>query len=121
MPRKARRESMEQIKSAVPLGESDFSSIPPAFSLNEQIDRLIALTYKDYEKRILEGTATYQERIYFLKLGSQIENARLELLKTRTALQQAQIEAIKNADEIKELYENAMNALSEYRGIYNEQ
>lgn len=95
---------------------TEVSSLPPAFSLEEQEDQIIAEAYRSTYQRIKDGTASAMERVYFLKLGSEREKLQREIMKTKAELQKAQVEALHNAEDIKLMYEQAMDALIDYRG-----
>lgn len=79
-------------------------------------DQLIALAMDRAEERLLNGTATSQEIVHFLKLGSTKERLEKEKLEADVKLAEAKIESIKSMERIEELYLNAMNAMREYQG-----
>lgn len=98
------------------------SSMPPAYSMEEREDQLIAEAYNLVEQRILAGTASSTETVYFLRLGSAKEKMERKLLEATCALKAAQAEAIQKAEDIEKLHQEAMKALSDYRGVfYNDQ
>lgn len=87
-----------------------------AMSPEARENQLIAKAYDLAEKRLNDGSATAQEVVHFLKLGSyksrmEMDNliAQNKLLLARTT----QIEADQHRDE---LYNNAIKAMSIYSG-----
>lgn len=89
---------------------------PPATTLEGREDQLIEATMNLVERRIHEGTASAQETVHFLRLGSvrnQLEQDKLrhenEVLKTRVI----EMESRKNSGE---LYEKALQAFKGYSG-----
>ena len=88
----------------------------PALTPEARENQLIALAMDAAEKRILEGTASSQEIIHFLKLGS--TRGRLEKVKLQreTDLLMAKKESIESAAHTDELYKNAIDAMKRYSG-----
>lgn len=79
-------------------------------------NQLIALAMDAAEKRIAEGTASSQEIVHFLKLGStrgRLEKAKLE---RETALLEAKKGAIESAQQNEEIYKKALAAMKSYSG-----
>lgn len=68
------------------------------------------------EKQLREGTASSQVITHYLKLGSTKERLEKEILEQQKELMKAKTEAIQSAKRVEELYENAMNAMREYKG-----
>lgn len=90
---------------------------PPATTLEGREDQLIAAAMDLVEKRIHEGTASAQETVHFLRLGSvrnQLEQDKLrhenEVLKTR-------VKEMESRRSSEELYERALNAMRGYQGV----
>lgn len=83
-------------------------------------NQCIALAYNLVEKRLREGTATSQETVHFLRMGSL--NARLEMenLKLKKEKMEAEIEAIHSQKRVEELYSNALAAMKSYE-MHNEE
>ena len=96
---------------------SSTSDIPrrrPALTPDARENQLIALAYDAAERRIIEGTASSQEIVHFLKLGSsrgRLEKAKLE---RETALLEAKKETLESAQRTEELYANALKAMKSY-------
>lgn len=75
-----------------------------------------SIAYDAAERRIKEGTASAQEILYFLKMGSpdyqierQIKSNQAEMLKAKT-------ESLKSAKQLEEKYDKAMKAMRSYAG-----
>ncbi len=75
----------------------------------------IALSYDLVEKRLREGTATSQETVHFLRMGSPSERKKAELLDKQIQLIDAKIKNMESAEDIKELYADAIKAVTSYR------
>ena len=88
----------------------------PARTPEEREDQMISLTIDAVEKRIREGTASSQEYVHFLKLGSTKEKLELEKLKKENELLRAKTEAIQSAKHAEELFQEAIHAMGIYRG-----
>lgn len=79
--------------------------------------QLISLAYDLAEERLVNGTATSQEIVHFLRLGSIRERKELEMIEKKNELMTAKTENLQSAKRIEELYSNAMQAFSIYRGV----
>jgi len=86
----------------------------PAVSEEARENQLIALAYDAVEERIRNGTASAQEYVHFLRLGSMKERKELELMQKKIELDTAKTEALQSAKRIEELYTNAINAFRSY-------
>ena len=79
-------------------------------------NELVSLAYDLVEKRLREGTATSQETVHFLKLGSTKERLEKDKLQLELELVKAKTEALQSTKRLEELYANAMKAFQEYSG-----
>lgn len=79
-------------------------------------NEMIAKAYNLVEQRLIDGTATSQETVHFLRLGSQKKKLEEEYLQSQIALNNAKIESLKASQRTEELYANALNAMREYSG-----
>lgn len=86
----------------------------PQSSPEARENQLIALAYDLAEERLRNGTATSQEVVHFLRLGSIRERKELELVEKKIELDTAKTEALKSAKRIEELYSDAINAFRSY-------
>ena len=87
----------------------------PATSPEARENQLIALAYDLAEERLRNGTATSQEVVHFLRLGSIKERKELEYLDKKIELDTAKTEALQSVKKMEDLYENAVKAFTSYR------
>lgn len=87
-----------------------------ALSPDARENQLIALAMDTAEERMLNGTASSQEIVHFLRLGSSLAKLQKEEIRERIELDKSKIKAIESADEYKKLYEEAINAMKSYGG-----
>lgn len=86
----------------------------PATSPEARENQLISYAMDLAEQRLLDGTASSQEVVHFLRLGTQREKLEREKLRAETSLVVAKEESLKSQDHLEELYTNAMAALKGY-------
>lgn len=88
----------------------------PATTPELREQEMIALAFDVVEKKLRSGTATSQETVHFLKLGS--ENAKLEREKMRNEnlLLEARTENLSKSDRMEELMNRAIKAFRGYSG-----
>lgn len=93
---------------------------PPATTPEGRENQMVALAIDAVEKRIRNGTASAQELVHLMRLGS--INARLErdILKQQKELMSAKTEAIQSQKRVEELYANALAAMKRYSGDQSE-
>ena len=96
--------------------KADIFDRQPAKSLEEQEQRMIALSLDLAERQLREGTASSQVITHYLKLGSMKERAEKEKLQEEIKLLRAKTSNIESAKKVEELYSNALNAMREYSG-----
>lgn len=78
--------------------------------------QLAALAYDLAEKQFLDGTASSQVTVHFLKVGSTLQKQELQKLKQETLLVEAKVKDLANVEEMKKLYVEAMDAMRGYAG-----
>ena len=88
----------------------------PALSPENREKQLIALAYDRAEERLLDGTATSQEIVHFLKLGSLRAELENEKLKSENEVLRAKAKTIESVEETKVLIEEAIKAMRNYSG-----
>lgn len=88
----------------------------PATTPEDRENQLIAMAYDAAEERILNGTASSQEIVHFLRLGSTKEKIEKDILERQKDLITAKTEALKAAQRMEEVYENAIRAMKLYSG-----
>ncbi len=85
-----------------------------ALSPDARENQLIALAMDTAEERMLNGTASSQEIVHFLRLGSSLARLQKEEIRERIELDKSKVKAIESADEYKKLYEEAIQAMKSY-------
>ena len=78
------------------------------------------MAYDLVEERLLNGTATSQETVHFLRLGSTKERIEKEILERQKDLITAKTEAMQAAKKTEELYAKVIDALKQYGGDESE-
>lgn len=103
-------------KHVEPVGFEQSPIGPPATTPELREQELVALAFDLAEKRLRDGSASAQETVHFLKLGT--ENAVLEREKLRkeNILLEARTEQLSKNDRMEELFENAIAAFKGYSG-----
>ena len=87
-----------------------------ALSPEAEEKRLIALAYDKVEERMLNGEATAQEYVHFLKLGTMRAQLEMEELKTKIELEEAKRKAIEAGQKTEEQLQKVMDAIKMYSG-----
>ena len=75
---------------------------------------LVNLAYDAVEERIKNGSASSQELIHFLKLGSSSERLSQEKIESDMDLQRAKIEQIQSSQQMENIIQNAIDAMKGY-------
>lgn len=78
--------------------------------------QLIALATDKVEERLRNGTASAQEYIHFLKLGTAQTNLEREKLKNENELLKARVDNLASQARMEEIYSQALNAMRAYNG-----
>lgn len=91
-------------------------SLRPARTPEERENQLIAIAYDLVERRIMEGTATSQEVVHFLKLGTTRNQLEQEKLALESELLKAKKERLDSEERTEAMYAEAIEALSDYKG-----
>lgn len=94
--------------------EASHNQYRKALSPDAREDQLIALAMDTAEERMRNGTASSQEIVYFLKLGSSLVRLQKEEIRERIELDKAKVKAYESSEEFKQLYEEAINAMKSY-------
>lgn len=87
-----------------------------ALSPEARETQMIAYAMDLVEQRLLDGTASSQETVHFLKLGTTKAELEKEKLKRENKVLEAKAKAIESAEEMKVLYDNAIKAMRNYAG-----
>lgn len=99
---------------------SDDSSFHWANTVEGRERQLISLAYERVGEKMLKGTATSQELVFFLKLGTTREQIEREIKERERELITAKTEAIKSQKRVEDLYANAIKAFTSYQGREDE-
>lgn len=78
--------------------------------------QLISYAYDLVEQRLLDGTASAQETVHFLKLATREQKTKEERMELENQLIKAKTEQIQSQKHIEELYAEAISAMREYGG-----
>jgi len=100
-------------KSAKPINKREF---PPAKSVEERENQMIALAVDCAEQQLRDGTASSQVICHYLKLGSTKERLEKEIMEEHKELLRAKTEMMNSAKRVEELYSKALDAMREYSG-----
>jgi hypothetical protein len=103
-------------RKPTPTTDEPVQRLPRARTPEAREAQLAALAYDLAEKQFLDGTASSQVMVHFLKVGSTREKQELEKLKQDTILTEAKVKDLANVEEMKELYKEAMDAMRGYAG-----
>ena len=89
---------------------------PPVLTDEAREQQLISLALDLVEQRLRDGTASSQETVHFLKLGSSKEKQERQLRDQDLKLAVAKTSAIEAEGDLRELYADAIKAMKEYSG-----
>lgn len=90
--------------------------VRPALSPEARENQLVALAVDLAEKQLLEGTASSQVIVHYLKQGTLKEKLERERLEEENKLLRAKTEAIKSTKRSEELMKEAIEAFRSYSG-----
>ena len=96
--------------------QEEFVSQLTASTPEGRENEMIMLAYLEVEQRIRNHTATSQELVHFLKMGSEKERLEREKLEVEMELQRVKADAIESSKHMEELYNNAIDAMKLYSG-----
>lgn len=92
------------------------SVMPPAASAEEREKMLISLAYNLIEKRLLDGSASSQEVVSIIKMGTMREKLERDNLTKKNELLTAQTEVARSQKNAEAAAERAIEAIMRYRG-----
>lgn len=96
------------------VSETPIPERPPATTPEGREAQCIAYAYDLVEQRLRNGTASSQETVHFLKLGSMRERLEVEKLKKENALLKVKADAISADAEKAQMYKDAIAAMQRY-------
>lgn len=88
----------------------------PATNPTERENQLVSMAFDLVEQRIQEGSASSQELVHFLKLGSTRNALEMEKIHRENQLLEVKAQQIESSKQTEEMYTNALDALKSYRG-----
>lgn len=94
---------------------------PPARNPENRENQLIDLAYDVAEQRLLDGIASAQEIVHFLRLGTAKAELEKKKLETETELLESKREAIESSKRSDEAYQKALEAFRIYQGVSSEE
>lgn len=89
---------------------------PPATTLEGREDQLIAAAMDLVERRIHESTASAQETVHFLKLGSVRNQLEQDKLRHENEVLQTRVKEMESRQSSEGLYAEALKAFKGYSG-----
>lgn len=89
---------------------------PPAKTPEGRENQLVSLAMDLVERRLRDGSASAQETVHFLKLGSSREALEKKKLEADTQLRLKRVETMASAQKMEELYAKAIVAMASYSG-----
>lgn len=94
--------------------------VAPAETMEARENQLISEAMNLAEKQILDGTASSQVIVHFLKLGTTRAALENEKLVSENNLLKAKVETLQSQQRSEELYKEALDAMRRYSGNYRE-
>lgn len=97
-------------------GNSSKARRPPATTPEGREMDMVALAFDLAQKRLEDGTASAQEIIHYLKIGSSRNKLEEEKLRKDNLLSQARVDQISSSAQNSELYEDVIKMMKIYTG-----
>lgn len=88
----------------------------PAVTPEQRNNQLVAMSFDAAETMILEGKATSQLLVHFLKQQTARDNLELAKLEKENLLLEARTSQISAGEDVRELYQEVIAAMTEYKG-----
>ena len=105
-----------KVKSDKEVGsDSKKKSNRTAISPQARENQIISAAYDLAERRILNGTASSQEIIHFLRMGSEKEKLERTKLQEENRLLRQKTKSLEASSNIEQLLKDGLNALNHYR------
>ena len=93
-----------------------FQPEEPALTPEARENQLIAAAERLAEKQLLEGTASSQVIVHYLRLGTSRERLEKEKIHYETEMLKAKKESLESAKRTEDLFARAIEAFRSYRG-----
>ena len=110
---------MARVKSPSP-SNSNTKPIRPSLTPEAEENQMISLAVNLVKQRLIDGTASAQETVHYLKLASRKTKLELERAELENKLIQARTQAINDQADMKTLYKDAITAMRRYSGYDSE-
>lgn len=88
----------------------------PAMTAEGRESQLISLAIDRAEQQLIDGTASSQVIVHYLKLATEKERSERRLLEKQIELAEAKIESLQSSRRVEELYADAIKAMKRYGG-----
>ena len=96
--------------------ERSVPSAPPARNLENRENQLIEKAYNLAEERLDNKTASAQEIVHFLKMGTAKAQLEKQKLEAETKLLESKKEAVESSKQSEKAYQEVMAAIRSYSG-----
>lgn len=103
-------------KRATGIGDNVTHLPPPATTIEGRNDQLIAAAFDLVERRIHEGTASAQETVHFLRMGSTKDRLEQEKLRRENLVLETRVKEMEARTSSEELMGRALAAFRGYSG-----
>lgn len=100
------------------MAEKEIRRRKPALTPEARENQMISLAVNLAEQRMMDGTASSQLIVHYLKMAADQEKRKLEnqLLETQVELAKAKTSQIESEQRTEELYAQAIEAMKRYGG-----
>ena len=89
---------------------------PPATTPEAREDQLIAMAYDLAELRMRNGTASSQEVVHFLRMGSAKDRLEREIMNEQKKLVSAKTGSYESGKRLEALYDDLISVMKTYNG-----
>lgn len=93
----------------------------PSVDAEDEESKMISLAVRQAEKQLIEGTASSQIVVHYLRLGSKKAELELENAVLQNRLLEERIVNERSAAEINNLFVQVMESLTEYKAFPEEE
>lgn len=103
-------------KTKVASSSKSSRKVRPALSPEARENQLISLATDLVEQRLIDGTASSQETVHFLKLATRKSRLENEILEKQKELMDVKKDVMQSTKRLEEVYEKALSAMRNYSG-----
>lgn len=90
---------------------------PPALTIEGRNDQLVAAAFDLVERRIHDGSASAQETVHFLKMGSTKDRLEQEKLRRENLVLETRVKEMESRRSGDDMYNRALQAFRGYAGV----